>query len=417
VNANFPVSTALQRSFAFGDRLGRATNAHIQASLRGDIVSVLAHQHIDEVRRTGRQPAVVRSIVQEVVSREHYGNAWAAGLHGLSTEQETFSAIASGFNFLSFDIGPWVDLTANNLSLAEVQARYGALCAKDQALQSLHAKYVEQNIEVSERYTLFADRATVERVVLKWWPAIRKVIALLEALKTAGPEPMPDVEISVSNLKEPTQALEHYFVMNELRDQGVPLVAFAPSLPEGFDRVWDFKGDVASLQRFLKIHVAIAYRLGPYKLTIARGDDKFSVLPVLSLICKDLLHVRTSGTSFLEGLRVVARKDPTLFNEILNFCVDHYHSGEFESLKSVPHHVISALKHTLLKDVEIQFLDRELGRQLLDSMYAPILSAGKRESGQPFSEAIDHLLIKHADFYDELLIPHLSRHIELLRPI
>ena len=47
-------------------------------------------------------------------------------------------------------------------------------------------------------------------------------------------------------------------------------------------------------------------RLGPYKLSVHSGSDKFSAYPAIAEATGGVLHLKTAGTSYLEALRAVA---------------------------------------------------------------------------------------------------------------
>ena len=47
---------------------------------------------------------------------------------------------------------------------------------------------------------------------------------------------------------------------------------------------------------------AIARTLGPYKISVHSGSDKYSVYPIIGRVCGDLMHVKTAGTWYLEAI-------------------------------------------------------------------------------------------------------------------
>src|SRR5262249_10178637 len=69
----------------------------------------------------------------------------------------------------------------------------------------------------------------------------------------------------------------------------------------------------------LNEHAAIARHLGPYKLSLHSGSDKLSMYGAFATATNGLFHVKTAGTSYMEGLRVVAMCQPALFREIVDF--------------------------------------------------------------------------------------------------
>ena len=127
-----------------------------------------------------------------------------------------------------------------------------------------------------------------------------------------------DMELSVDETDTPTSPEEHYFIANELRRLGVRLVSLAPRYVGRFEKGVDYIGDLDRFAATFTQHAAIARTLGPYKLGLHSGSDKFAIYPIVADIANGLFHLKTAGTSYLEALRTVARFEPALFREILN---------------------------------------------------------------------------------------------------
>jgi hypothetical protein len=70
--------------------------------------------------------------------------------------------------------------------------------------------------------------------------------------------------------------------------------------------------------------VAVARALGPYKLSLHSGSDKFSIYPLVAKVAGELVHLKTAGTSYLEALRAIAQIKPDLFREIAAFALERY---------------------------------------------------------------------------------------------
>src|SRR5690606_10340866 len=100
---------------------------------------------------------------------------------------------------------------------------------------------------------------------------------------------------------------------------GVKLVSLAPRYIGDFEKGIDFKGDLATFERSLADHAAIARQLGPYKLSLHSGSDKLSIYSIFARVTRGLLHVKTAGTSYLEALRGVGRHEAKLLREIVTF--------------------------------------------------------------------------------------------------
>ncbi|MGO9246274.1 MAG: tagaturonate epimerase family protein, partial [Verrucomicrobiia bacterium] len=166
--------------------------------------------------------------------------------------------------------------------------------------------------------------------------------------------------------------------------------------------------DLKKFEGSLREHLEIARFCGPYKISVHSGSDKFAIYPILGRVCGQLLHVKTSGTSYLEGLRVVARTTPQVFAEIVEFC-----RGRFETDRQSYHisttlaHVAALPKFTGPRE-EPLFLDEVAGRQLLHVTFGSVLTH------PTFKPRILEILENHTALHEELLERHLTRHLSLL---
>ena len=123
--------------------------------------------------------------------------------------------------------------------------------------------------------------------------------------------------MSVDETDTPTSHAEHLFIARELRRLGVRWVSLAPRYVGRFEKGVDYIGDLGAFEADFAGHAAIARALGPYKLSLHTGSDKFSIYDIATRSAGGLLHLKTAGTSYLEALRATASFDPTLFREIL----------------------------------------------------------------------------------------------------
>src|ERR1051325_4669478 len=119
--------------------------------------------------------------------------------------------------------------------------------------------------------------------------------------------------------------VENLFFALELKRRNDPNVgSLAPRFIGEFEKGIDFKGDLKAFEKSLIQHVEVACAYGPYKISVHSGSDKFTVYPIIGRICGELVHVKTAGTSYLEALRAVCRKDKNLFAEIAAYCVGRF---------------------------------------------------------------------------------------------
>jgi hypothetical protein len=89
----------------------------------------------------------------------------------------------------------------------------------------------------------------------------------------------------------------------------------------------EYIGDIEELKRDFEIHAQIARALGPYKLSLHSGSDKYSTYPLIAEATKGLVHLKTAGTSWAEALRVIAHNDPDLMREVLVLALDSFEAN------------------------------------------------------------------------------------------
>ena len=101
-------------------------------------------------------------------------------------------------------------------------------------------------------------------------------------------------------------------------------MSLAPRYVGRFEKGVDYIGDLGTFDAEFARHAEIARMMGPYKLSIHSGSDKFSIYPSMAKYTRRVAHLKTAGTSYLEALRAVAKSDPTLFREILTLARARY---------------------------------------------------------------------------------------------
>jgi len=119
------------------------------------------------------------------------------------------------------------------------------------------------------------------------------------------------------------------------------------------------------------------------------------------------VHVKTAGTSYLEALRVIARCEPGLFREILDFARERYETDKASyHISAVPAKVPAAAK---LSDERLPaVLDQFDGRQVLHVTFGSVLTA---DDGRRFRGRLLEALKRHEEDYAEALRIHIGRHL------
>jgi hypothetical protein len=239
-----------------------------------------------------------------------------------------------------------------------------------------------------------ADDTTIAATAATFGAAIAHVAALARRVDGAD----VDIEVSVDETSRPTTPFEHRFLAVELQRLGVPFTSLAPRFAGRWQKALDVAGDLDEIRRSVEAHAAVAAEQGGHKLSVHSGSDKFSVYPILAEATESL-HVKTSGTSYLEALRVVADAEPELFRAILEVARDRFEVDR-ASYELSPHAGIPAA----VEDAA-GLIDEPGPRQALHVTYGAVLA--HPDVGPAFLAALDN----HADAYAEALEVHLGRHL------
>jgi tagaturonate epimerase len=403
-----PVPLGLGTSAGFGDRLGLATPGHARA-LQGVLAAapgasidpIFAQQSIREMGRTHRGPDdVLADATWGAFEAGWRGRLGADADHLMSTDDVDATA-AAGFTFFTVDPSASVDDTATTADGAVLQDCLQALPWEEleSSVSDLRRRYAGATIELEDRQVR-VDEEALTRAAVKFGRAIAHVRRLyLHLLARHVP---CELEVSVDETESATSHVEHIYIASELSRLGVQFISLAPRFVGRFEKGVEFIGDRDALRADLKVHAKIARALGPYKLSLHSGSDKFSVYAPAYEATRGLVHLKTAGTSYLEALRVVAATDPELFRQIVGLArarytrdrVTYHVSATVEAVpvpESIPDHALPAL----LDDVD--------ARQVLHVTFGTVLDA--------FGGPLLDCLRANEDAYHRTIADHFTRHL------
>jgi tagaturonate epimerase len=402
-----PRPLGLACSFGFGDRLGIATTGHI-AALRATgapVAPIFAQQSVRENERTGRTPGQVLDDATWGAFAAGWQDAHGADADHLKTVADVEAWVAEGYTFFTFDPGDQVDAGADELPEAELGSALERLPwqALEDTPRSLLRRYRDRTLELDDR-TIAFEGAAVARAAVKYGPAVAHVMSLYRSLRALAGG-VVDVEVSVDETATPTSPLQHAYVALELARLGVRWVSLAPRFVGRFEKGVDYAGDLTAFEMDCALHASIARCVGPYKLSLHSGSDKLSVYPALRRSAGELVHVKTSGTSYLEALRTVARLDPALFRQAYGLARERY------PVDRASYHVSGRLEATPAADrpadAELPaLLDHPGVRQILHVTFGSVLAG--------LGDRLLDALRRGADAYAEDLELHFVRHLDAL---
>jgi hypothetical protein len=416
VNGNLKaVPLGLVPSFGYGDRLGLATPGHLAANKGTGFAPIFAQQSIREMTRTNRTAKEVMEAARSALAAAKYAEPWGADADHLKTQDDVQVTTQAGFCFFTIDPSEFVENSADVMSEAELVAAVEAQ-NKDGIYggQSVESLYEGKTYSIGDGDLTF-DRESLLRAAVKYGRAVAHCQKMAGYIDEANQDRLYEIEVSVDETDSPTSALEHLFFALELRRRGITVVSLAPRFIGEFEKGIDYKGDLKAFEASLKQHVAIAREIGPYKISIHSGSDKFSIYPVIGRVCGHLLHVKTAGTSYLEALRVVARVNTPLFREIVDYSGGRFPEDKASYHISVTDSDVPGLLKSSDDQLEQVFLNEDKGRQVLHVTFGSVLTMGKAASGRSFKDAVMEILHGNADLHAEVLEKHLGKHLRELR--
>ena len=350
----------------------------------------------------------------QAVSAVRFRQPWGADGDHLKNPPDVDAAAAAGFTFFTLDPSDFVRADAARMTPDALAATIEGMIADGEITEDWSGPYLDRTIDLPGGRVLRVALEPLQRAVVKYGRAVNHCARLSQAVARACQGRAFELEVSFDETDVPTTTLEHLFIGLELEARGVRLTSLALRLPGEFQKGIDYRGDLAEFEARLAEHVAVAEFCGPYKLSIHSGSDKLSIYPIIGRCCGDALHVKTSGTSYLEALRVVWRTDPGLFGEIVRFCRGKFAEDRATYALSTTPEEVAALPDNAAGNEEQIFLNDRVGRQLLHVTYGSVLNGGRDGKGRPFKEAILELLDRRADVYHELLAAHFDTHLRLL---
>ena len=323
-----PSRFGLHTSAGFGDRLGLATPGHVRAlkAVGAAINPVFAQQSIREMGRCRRTP---RNVLDDATWGA-FQAGWTKPVGGDADHLEQLDDIdataAAGFVFYTLDPKAEVDPEAEHADPAAIQQKVEALdwTGLESDLATFTKRYTGHRIELDHE-AIVLDEESVLRAMAKYGPSLAHAMAMYRRLMEQGID--CEVEFAVDETDYPTKPAEHVVVVSELKRLGMDFVSFAPRFVGRFEKGVEYIGDIDELKRDFEIHAELARALGPYKLSLHSGSDKYSTYPLIAEATRGVVHLKTAGTSWAEALRVIAHNDPDLMREVLALALDSFEAN------------------------------------------------------------------------------------------
>jgi hypothetical protein len=313
----------------------------------------------------------------------------------------------AGFVFFTIDPSEHVDARAADYDEATLASKFSEV----QEVAGWTSSYVGRRIKVADSVVIEFDEVTVRRAAVKYGRAMAHALAMSDHIDRvmSDRDAAYEIELSVDETPQPTTLAEHYIIADQCLRADMNLVSLAPRYVGDFEKGIDYKGDLAAFEASLDEHAAIAHALGPYKLSLHSGSDKLSIYEAFARITGGMFHVKTAGTSYLEALRVVARHEPGLFRELVDFSRAHFDTDK------ATYHISARLdavpppgQLTGAGKAEHVYLNENDGRQILHVTFGSVVTDAS------LGPALRGVLTAHTDTHTEVLRQHFAKHLEPL---
>ncbi len=420
LRANIPWLTprplGLRTSAGMGDRLGLATPGHVRAiravqvNAANKIAPIFAQQSIREMTRTGRTAQQVMDDATWGIFAEGWRDGVGADADHLKLPADIDACAAAGYSFYTIDPGEHVDNRAETATPADLRAMTERLPwerLEDDA-RSMTSRYLNQSFDIEGR-TIRFDEATLQRAAAKYGQAVAHVAMMYRHLAAKN---IPfELEVSVDETETPTTHAEHIYIASELKRLGVQWISLAPRYVGRFEKGVDYIGDLMAFEDDFAVHAAIARALGPYKLSLHSGSDKFSIYPAAVRQTRGVVHLKTAGTSYLEALHTMAPLDPAFFRSIYVFARERWETDR------ASYHVSADLARAPLpeqiSDADLSaLLDQFDAREILHVTFGSVLTARGADGRFRFYDRLMQLLRDYPDAYASNLEKHFVRHLK-----
>lgn len=389
-----------------GDRLGLATPGHIRAIRKFNVRPVLAQQSIRENGQTGRTFQEVIADAAWSVFQENYQEGYGADGDHLKSLGDVKQALESGVSMITLDLSETLNGEAFTLPKEALEQRFKEEIDAGDAEVLLHL-FLDKEFRFRGNHgdlSIHFSEEDVKRHVLLFHRALDfSEEAYQQIQRYTGRRPLIDFEISIDEIPLPTSPATHLFLTIALNHRGVRIDSLAPRFIGEFQKGIDYKGEISSFRDQFYHHVLISQHFGTYKLSLHSGSDKFSIFPIVGHISQGKCHLKTAGTSWLEAVRLISLKNPSLYREI-----HHIALSSFEEASKYYHVTADLSKVPPLEDLQDTelpaLLDQENVRQLLHITYGFLLRSQWRD-------LIYQTITQDEESYASLLEKHLENHL------
>jgi tagaturonate epimerase len=381
-------------SVGFGDRIGIASGAHVKISKEYDYFPLFAQQSGREISKTSKDCETVIHNAVMGVFQEGYADKWGSDADHVGDEKWLNIMLNNTYlpyTMFTIDTYNYINLdgTAPDSYLDDVKFKERLLKSK---------KYIGKSFN-SAGCNLSFNEDNIHFIVSRYYKSLDFLSNCFNSIKSRIKE--FDFEPTFDERDIDTTPLEHFYISSELINDGVSFTTMAPKFPGLFEKGIDYAGDLKVFAETLKNHNAVAKHFGSYRLSLHSADDKFGVFKYLREVLGDNFHVKTSGTTWMESLRTIAKFSPGLFKRILDSVLEKAEENSRSYYITLDYKKINDyFKQKQFTDL----IDIKETRQLLHVSYGTVINGFRNE--------ILETLFNHEEAYMDNIIKNYKNHFK-----
>ena len=156
------------------------------------------------------------------------------------------------------------------------------------------------------------DRERLWAIADKYLLAVKEAGRIYRHIESAKGRGNFITEVSMDETDDPQTAVELFFILAAVSEEGIPAQTIAPKFTGRFNKGVDYVGDVIQFEKEFNDDLAvIAFAIKAFglpdnlKLSVHSGSDKFSIYKPIGDAIRLTgagVHVKTAGTTWLEEL-------------------------------------------------------------------------------------------------------------------
>jgi hypothetical protein len=391
-------------TFGLGDRLGLAGCGHLRAVRGFDAMPVLAQQSVRELELMGRDYGQVLDAATWAVFREGFRRPWGADGDHLKSEEWVRTALQAGYTMITADVSDFIRRQYLEAQAGELRVAYEAL--EPDYRRRIEQAYLGRELSLDTGEKVVFSEEELPRTSVVYGEAIEQARRLYRSGVEAKGEGGFDFELSVDETEAPTAPTAHAFAALEAKAADIRLSSLAPRFIGEFQKGVDYIGDPQAFARSIRTHASLARVLG-HHLSIHSGSDKFAVFPAIGRETLGRFHIKTSGTSWLEAVRVTAVREPALYRELHRRALERFPNAARYYHVTTNLSRIPDLKDLADADLPDLLAQRD-ARQLVHITYGELMK------DQAFKDHFFSALRRNREEYWAALERHIGRHLEAL---